>query len=58
MTGGASSCRLTGFEWRAASRHYGIFAEIGIRNDSSFTALGRSESPLAIVSGLGLHYTL
>ncbi len=48
----------TGLEWRAASRHYGIFGEVGIRNDSSFTALGRSESPFAIVSGLGLHYTL
>ncbi len=47
-----------GIEWRAASRHFGIILEGGIRNDSGLSQRQRSDSPIAIVSALSLHYTL
>jgi len=47
-----------GIEWRAASRHYGIILEGGVRNDTGLGQQGRSDSPLAFVSALSLHSTL
>lgn len=47
-----------GIEWRAASRHFGLILEGGIRNDSGLSQRQRSDTPIAIVSALSLHYTL
>jgi len=55
---GLSYGATVGVEWRAMSRHFGIILEGGVRNDSNLTHAARAESPLAIVSGLTLHYTL
>lgn len=55
---GFSYGAMLGFEWRAASRHYGLAVEAGIRNDSALAFPGKSQSPFAILGGVTLHYTL
>ncbi len=47
-----------GFEWRALSRHFGIALEGGVRSDAATKSTTRSDSPLAIVAGAVLRYTL
>jgi hypothetical protein len=47
-----------GLEWRASSRHFGVLAEAGVRNDTGLEFPGKSQPALAIVGTLGVHYTL
>jgi hypothetical protein len=48
----------TGIEWRAPTRHFGVAAEIGLRNDSALAHSQRAQSPLAIIGALVVRYTL
>lgn len=55
---GLSYGGTTGLEWRAASRHFGLILEGGVRRDTALESAWRGGGPLAIVAGLGIHYTL
>lgn len=55
---GFSYGATAGVEWRAASRHFGVLVEGGVRNDGAFSYAGKSDAPLAVVAGASLHYTL
>lgn len=58
LASGFSYGATAGVEWRAASRHFGILVEGGVRNDAAFSYAGKSDAPLAVVAGASLHYTL
>lgn len=55
---GLSWGATAGVEWRAASRHFGLVLEGGVRNDDVVVAPARESMALAVVAGIGIHYTL
>ena len=55
---GVSLGAMTGLEWRAASRHFGIAIEGGVRTDAAMKNSLHSETPLAILAGVIVRYTL
>lgn len=55
---GVSLGAMTGLEWRASSRHFGVALEGGVRTDSSMKNSVRAETPLAILAGVIVRYTL
>ncbi|GAC1569980.1 MAG: hypothetical protein NVS3B20_23220 [Polyangiales bacterium] len=48
----------TGLEWRAPTRHFGIAAEIGVRDDTGLEYDVRAQAPIAIISAIIIRYTL
>lgn len=55
---GVTFSGATGVEWRAASRHFGLYWEIGARMDTAIKHSSDGAATIAILSCLGLHYTL
>jgi len=55
---GMSFGGATGLEWRAPTRHFGVAAEIGVRDDTALKHSVRSGAPIAIVGALIVRYTL
>ncbi len=55
---GVSLSGATGVEWRAPSRHFGLYWEIGARMDAAIKHSSDGAATIAILSCLGIHYTL
>jgi hypothetical protein len=49
---------MLGLEWRATSRHFGIAAEFGVRNDAAVKDDLGASAPLAMLGGVLIRYTL